>query len=478
MGTIETGLSENGKAGVYMNDAVLKYGWRSFLRWSWLPLMLGVGTYAQEEATSRRADREESSAKQVAVDDSVPGANGIVFIDGTYIEPPYAIERRGLELIINDRPFGKTVGASGEGLSGEPDAVLYRLERQRQQYEDRLLDGYTYFFFTANAGAAIECETYVVAFGLPRIVAVLRSNRSIDEKLAVLRQAGWQYQASEEQLKDLASRFCAPPAFDERIQQLAQSLMRIEEFGEKVGEPVGAGFVFVDGRYVDAPYVVVRRGLAVFVNDELIEPPVRWPVERVMGETDPALPADVVRYSSLYDDALKDYLLRKAAYLQAHYGPDKERDLMKDTLKRLPCVKEAIVDDVYPDILHVSSFIGERVPFGLVGLRGRRIDVDRESVLARVESLRENYEGRLRRGDYYFFFHEGGRITGGADKAAELVPRMVRILSSTESSDVKVREIQRAGLNMVDEETLRRIVAGFVESPQLKRRLVDSGDAE
>jgi hypothetical protein len=52
----------------------------------------------------------------------------------------------------------------------------------------------------------------------------------------------------------------------------------VRDLGSESGAPVDAGFVFVNGRYVDAPYVVSRRGDSIFINEELIETPVPWPL--------------------------------------------------------------------------------------------------------------------------------------------------------------------------------------------------------
>ena len=42
----------------------------------------------------------------------------------------------------------------------------------------------------------------------------------------------------------------------------------IADFGVKTGKPVDRGFVFFDGRYIEAPYVVMRIGIAIYINKQ------------------------------------------------------------------------------------------------------------------------------------------------------------------------------------------------------------------
>lgn len=50
----------------------------------------------------------------------------------------------------------------------------------------------------------------------------------------------------------------------------------MDEMGIEYGTPLMSGFVFVDGRYIPAPYTVTRRGNGIFVNRIQVEQPVPW----------------------------------------------------------------------------------------------------------------------------------------------------------------------------------------------------------
>lgn len=53
-----------------------------------------------------------------------------------------------------------------------------------------------------------------------------------------------------------------------------------EEFGSKKGLTVNSGLIILDGKLILPPYLVSRKGLSIFVNDNvLIVPPVQYPIE-------------------------------------------------------------------------------------------------------------------------------------------------------------------------------------------------------
>ena len=39
-----------------------------------------------------------------------------------------------------------------------------------------------------------------------------------------------------------------------------------EDENIKSGTPINSGFVFIDGKYIEPPYEVKRKGLAIYIN--------------------------------------------------------------------------------------------------------------------------------------------------------------------------------------------------------------------
>ncbi len=364
-------------------------------------------------------------------------------------------------------------------LPGEADAppgakeeIVRRREIKRAQYEEGLSQGRCYWFF--RSGGSIAVDAYVAAFHLPRTLKVLRSDKPKDAKLATLRRAGWHFYVGDADLELLVANFFAPKEAYDRLAALGESLLRVGEFGTTVGTPIDSGFVFVDGQYLDAPYRVTRRGLGLFINEKLIEPPMRWPWPQTQpagSPTDPKLPVTITKETSQWDLLVLEYLSAKRAYVWARYSQNEVPRQMAEVYKGLPCVDTAELDAKRPEVLVVTWSDGsvERIrlrPFGR-----RPIKHDKKSVLARLEGNRTRWENRLRKGDYYLFFTDGGEISGGAAGATEILSRLVPILRSSEADDVKFRQIEEAGLPAITRDNFATMVTDFAASQQLDKRL-------
>ena len=69
--------------------------------------------------------------------------------------------------------------------------------------------------------------------------------------------------------------------------------------GETSGEEINSGFVFYNGKYVEAPYRVERRDLAVFINGIQIRRGLKWPPRDLRVNEDPGMPDGVTSAGGL-----------------------------------------------------------------------------------------------------------------------------------------------------------------------------------
>lgn len=245
--------------------------------------------------------------------------------------------------------------------------------------------------------------------------------------------------------------------------------LHIEEFSESIGKPIDSGFVFFDGQYIEAPYTVTRKGLAVYINDKMIEKPIPWPPKaEPVGDIDPKLPKEITKETSIYDKVFINYIQQKRAYIQKHYTSEEERIMMEEVYKNLPFVKEAYIDKMgrfaivtCDNKVHNPSLVAPR----------RKPKLDQESVLKRLENKRKNLEDRLQKGDTYFFFSQGGHISFGAGNTKEKLPKIVKALRSPKPIKDKYKDVQESGLPMVSEKDSSAIVTNFSASYQLEERL-------
>ncbi|MFH1232164.1 MAG: hypothetical protein V1709_11790 [Planctomycetota bacterium] len=248
----------------------------------------------------------------------------------------------------------------------------------------------------------------------------------------------------------------------------------IDEFGVKKGESINSGFVFLNGKYIDVPYVVTRKGLALFLNDKMIEPPIRWPPPAAVQNeniTEPKLPAAITKNTSPFDSLLIKYIGEKNAYIRIHSPPKETLKLLLKTYQELPCVDNARIDSKYPEIAIVRWHNGSSDRIRLSKFEGREpLKYDKESILGLLEGERNNLEERLKKGDTYFLFDKGGKITFGEQNTKDLLPRLVEILESKESLEIKLNLVHEI-MPYVNKDTFASIVTNFSVSPQLEKRL-------
>ena len=254
-----------------------------------------------KEAGEEEADQQKKPQGTTA---GSPVDDGFVFFDGKYLAPPYVVSRRGLGVFVNDKIIETETTRYGDSPE---QIIVQRLNLVLRQYEKRLEEGYCYFFF--SQGGEISLETYIAAYELPRVVRMLRSDAPVEAKLRELQRMNWHLGIGAGCLETLVENFSAPQDFDERLQELGESLLHAEEFGTTVGSPINKGFVFFDGHYLDAPYIVTRKGLAIVINDKMLEPPIRLAREETPSrDVDPEIPPEISRETSLYDDVFTDYI--------------------------------------------------------------------------------------------------------------------------------------------------------------------------
>ena len=396
--------------------------------------------------------------RQFGVSEGKPISTGFVILEGRYINPPYTISRRGLDLFVNNRKIGKPLrhpgekplfgGISTDNLSDEQRLRLHRvLETAKKVYEMNLEKGECYVF---AQGRHAKHNLYNVVYRAPSRLSAARTGN---------------------------------PILDHRLNQLWNSLMRIDEFGVKAGGPVSNGFVFVDAQYIDAPYVVSRRGLALFINDTMVQPPFRLPYSDAgaadMKRTDPNLPLTITSDSSSFDPDVREYIGNKAAYLLNTYSTKEEATKrMVAVYRELLCVKDAQLDTTDKLLIIVSWTDGtvDRIrQFPPVGRR--RVAMDRQSVLERLETQRSHYEERLAKGDYYFLSikGKGPRVTGGKAGAKEVLPKIIPVLRSLKSYEEKLSELARleeCGLYDLGKEIVKHVESNqFQASDQFYARL-------
>lgn len=381
--------------------------------------------------------------------------SGFVILDERYIEPPYIISRKNLKIYINDVEIPKPVRHPGEKYAFE-NKDIKNLPGPDQKKLSKILEI-----------APLVYKSYLEKGD----VLIFSSNGGYETFN--------QYTAVYEPSDHINRIRNSQPEFAKRLDTLFKSLLHIDEFNVEKSQPINNGYVFVECKYLDAPYVVERMGLGLFINNHLIEFPIEssfWnlqnEVKKSVNLTDPNLPSSVNEYSCCFDPDVLNYLSMKRAYLREYYPIEEAVVHIRDVYKDLPCVMQAQLDPNNIALLHVEWTDGSVDNIRLVPIHGRPpIKMDKESILERLEKNFKNYEECLQKGDYFFFdIQSGGTISGNSGNAIEILTKILPILGSSKSPDIKIREIKEAKLQF-DDDFIKTLITKFAASSQLEARL-------
>ena len=237
-------------------------------------------------------------------------------------------------------------------------------------------------------------------------------------------------------------------------------------------QPISNGFVFVEGQYVDAPYVVSRKNLAIYINDQFIANYAPLVTEIPKPEDmRPTLPADITKDTTLYDKSLKAYMTRMGTYLSSHYGRSELADEMEKIFRNLPCVKEVKRNPDKTSAM-VTYTDGHTINENLIPFTRKPV-ITPTNAVEYVSKICRDYAERLEKGDFYSFSHKGNRIhTFGAGVAKEVLPNVVKVLRSSQDDEVKAKQLaDLLGLSPISKEQAGAFVTNLCPSKRLDERV-------
>ena len=238
------------------------------------------------------------------------------------------------------------------------------------------------------------------------------------------------------------------------------------------GDPMKV--IFIEGRYIDAPYHLMRRGLAIYVNGIEVER-VEW-LNRYYVAEDPPLPEGLNADSRLAE--IEPWMCKKAGYYRSHFPPEEAVQKAIEAFRGLPCVKQAGLqlpsgDDVITR-LHVELRSGETIDWAneAVDLRPRREETVRRWLEWSMEQWQESLDAPG------LLYHAHGQLYGYPSRSLtwSALPEIVAVLKSNRSPKEKAASLQPFFPDRFsDAEQLQRflkpLLADFHGSPQLDTRI-------
>ncbi len=215
----------------------------------------------------------------------------------------------------------------------------------------------------------------------------------------------------------------------------------IKEFGIAKGEPIDKGFFFWNYEYVEAPYVVERRGLDIYINDHLVSPGPEWPpydetVDEDPGEPPPgSSPFDATPPGVDYRDT---YWVRKWRYLHQHHDFETAKRKLIGLYRECGAFRNVTPDKEFPHRVVVVEKSGETTGIKLMPTP-KAAYPDKQSLLAARKKKQLYYEIRVRSNGLMSVREKGGEtIVGGA-----LALRAIGILLSEVSDQEKIEDLEK-----------------------------------
>ena len=240
--------------------------------------------------------------------------------------------------------------------------------------------------------------------------------------------------------------------------------------------PISNGFVFVEGQYLDAPYVVSRKGLSIFINETLIQDYSLLKLKELPPpeRTRPIFPSNISTNADPNDPVVGEYLYRMGNFLTAKLGRTEAANEMISILKTLPFIREVSRDPSSDTCAIVTFRNGHTVNMGLLPFT-RKPAVTPANVVVFVSSGCQYYKKCFEEGDFYSFSAKGNRIhTFSAGTAKEVLPNLVKVLRSSQNDEAKAKElIDMLGVEPIPREHWGAFVTNLSTSKQLDDRVMD-----
>ncbi len=247
----------------------------------------------------------------------------------------------------------------------------------------------------------------------------------------------------------------------------------IADFGVAKSDPIDRGFLFLSGRYIEAPYVVERRGLDVFVNDIRVEKGPEWPRVDPRVKDDPGDPPPGASLFGAPPDGVDPrttYWRRKWAYIAQHNDFDAALAKMAVAYRKSNEVTSVALDAASTGRVIIVTKDGRTVGIRLTAPNARSLKwpPDKEKLLAGAEDVRARWERRLR-ADMLQSMIPGGRMSVGAGRALEMLDD---ILAQPDRAAAREALVQK-GVLRADDNDFAVLVTQFQASPQLARRVAE-----
>jgi hypothetical protein len=280
------------------------------------------------------------------------------------------------------------------------------------------------------------------------------------------------------------------PAFRESVaeEQLASNACTspVVANGDRV---IHSGYIFIDGRYEEPPYVLSIEGLSITLNGNVVHCIKRRATKKDAMSSraiDPEFPAWVSSDTSLEDimsrsNGKRSIVYDKWDYLRQKYPPREAIEEMLEYLRSLPCIAAAETEMPVPDdsyfivkITHGDGAVRRHV----FPVRGWWLSTECSDsggpTTGEVKYTKDDVYGvksiiahRLLHNGGVFFFRERLSMLWGEESVGKRMPAIMALVTSECSRQDKIDTLRRLGVAVSTEQFLD----GFVATQGLTERI-------
>lgn len=245
--------------------------------------------------------------------------------------------------------------------------------------------------------------------------------------------------------------------------------------------PINAGFIFIDGKYIKAPYYVETKDFAIYINGLTVMSK-RAIINPCFFDHDPGMPSGVTKYMTLdeafgYREPSRNILILAAKqwYLFSHYSYYCAYDMTFDYIKSFPNVKS------YTKKGLIESYAGEKFNIAIGGSLMRQLSAvwsfkgigpPEDEIIKMVNKEVEKYKDNLKNGYVYFIFTKYYKSSYNREKGLKLLSGMINIMKQPLSEEEKINELVSIGLLSKSAEQRNRLfVSQYSISSQLEKKI-------
>lgn len=248
----------------------------------------------------------------------------------------------------------------------------------------------------------------------------------------------------------------------------------VKALGTTRGKPFTAGLVFIDGKYIEPPYVVERRGNVIRVNSKPVTGPiVAWDD---FLRTQPGLKTTKTEVSLAANPA-KPSTTAKPVEETKPVEVEKDDlssldDLFSDDEPQSAAVKP--VPDNQPPVLPAGTTSSSKPSVKTVvslTLEGDFVKNDKaKALLEKVNAQRTEIDRILRSGGFLCFGETYSRVVGDSASALKLLQTLPRLQRNATDLNSFRAAVRAAGLVYLNEELVSELYNNRVDYRKLQDR--------